>query len=310
MFHYLVILLDDTSTSYCHADNPYVEPNLIPIDTLRRAFLFALKSNMNVQLVYPNYELPNVYKEAIFEIDHTNIVPAELTSDADVVVLNSIQQIFEGSPTNIIIRDYFKNIVSSYNQLASLLCKNTNVSIVIKDISSIKEPELKEYQILMNNLETFIANFIVKGKTLQLSNITDRLTLSKMNNCNAGWRSITLAPNGKLYVCPSFFYENPENHVGDLYSGITIKNQQLYKLKYAPLCSICDCFQCKRCVWLNKHLTYEVNTPSHQQCVISHYERNASKKLLDDVRKYGEYLNGINISEINYLDPIEIVKNS
>ena len=310
MFHYLVILLDDTSTSYCHADNPYVEPNLIPIDTLRRAFLFALKSNMNVQLVYPNYELPDVYKEAIFEIDHTNIVPAELTSDADVVVLNSIQQIFEGSPTNIIIRDYFKNIVSSYNQLASLLCKNTNVSIVIKDISSIKEPELKEYQILMNNLETFIANFIVKGKTLQLSNITDRLTLSKMNNCNAGWRSITLAPNGKLYVCPSFFYENPENHVGDLYSGITIKNQQLYKLKYAPLCSICDCFQCKRCVWLNKHLTYEVNTPSHQQCVISHYERNASKKLLDDVRKYGEYLNGINILEINYLDPIEIVKNS
>lgn len=310
MFHYLVILLDDISTSYCHADNPYVEPNLIPIDTLRKAFLFALKSNMNVQLVYPNYELPDVYKEAIFEIDHTNIVPAELTSDADVVVLNSIQQIFEGSPTNIIIRDYFKNIVSSYNQLAPLLCKNTNVSIVIKDIGSITETELTEYQTLMNNLETYIANYIVKGKTLQLSNITDRLTLSKMNNCNAGWRSITLAPNGKLYICPSFFYENPENHVGDLYSGITIKNQQLYKLKYAPLCSICDCFQCKRCVWLNKHLTYEVNTPSHQQCVISHYERNASKKLLDDVRKYGEYLNGIDIPEINYLDPIEIVKNS
>ncbi len=137
MFHYLVILLDDTSTSYCHADNPYVERNLIPMDTLRKAFMFALKSNMNVQLVYPKYELPYEYKEAIFEIDHTNIVPVELTSDADVVVLNSIPQTFEGRPSNIIIRDNFNNIVSSYNQLKSLLCGNTNVSVVIKDVDLI-----------------------------------------------------------------------------------------------------------------------------------------------------------------------------
>lgn len=310
MFHYLVILLDDISTSYCHADNPNIERNLIPIDTLRKAFLFALKSNMNVQLVYPNYELPEEYKEAIFEIDHTNIVPAELTSDADVVVLNSIHQPFEGCPSNIIIRDNFRNIVSSYKQLASILCENTNVSIVVTDIELLKESEMIDYQTLLNNLETHISNSIVKGKTLQLSNITDRLTLSKMKNCNAGWRSITLAPNGKFYICPSFFYENAENHIGDLNNGISIKNEQLYKLSYAPLCSICDCYQCKRCIWLNKRLTYEVNTPSHQQCVLSHYERNASKKLLDDIRQYGEYLNGIDIPEINYIDPLEIFKKS
>ena len=310
MFHYLVILLDDTSTSYCHADNPYVERNLMPIDTLRKAFMFALKSNMNVQLVYPDYELPDIYKEAIFEIDHINIVPAELTTDADVVVLNSIHQTFEGSSTNIIIRDKFCNIVSSYEQLVSLICENTNFSIVIKDIDLIKKEELIEYQTLLNNLETLISDSIVKGKTLQLSNITDRLTLSKMRNCNAGWRSITLAPNGNFYICPAFFYENTKNHIGDLDKGICIKNERLYKLSYAPLCSICDCYQCKRCVWLNKRLTYEINTPSHNQCVLSHYERNASKKLLDNIRQHGEYLNGIDISEINYIDPIEIFNKS
>ena len=308
MFHYLVILLDDTSTSYCHADNPYAERNLISIDTLRNAFMFALKSNMNVQLVYPNYELPQEYKEIINGIEHTKIVPAELTTDADVIVLNSISQILKDHPSNIIIRDTFRNFVSSFKQLASFLCENANVSIVIKDIDTITEGELSEYQTLLNNLEILISDSIIKGKVLQLSNITDRLTLSKMNNCNAGWRSITLAANGKFYICPSFFYENVENSVGDLNNGINIQNRQLFKLNYAPLCSLCDCFQCRRCVWLNKRLTYEINTPSHQQCVLSHYERNASKKLLDDIRKHGEYLKGMDIPEIKYLDPIELIK--
>lgn len=309
MFHYLVILLDDTSTSYCHADNPYVERNLIPINALRKAFMFALKSNMNVQLVYPNYELPDEYKEVIYEIDHTNIVPAELTSDADVVVLNSVHQPFEGKLSNIIIRDTFENLISSYENISSLLRVNRNISIVITNIETIKENELVEYQTLLTNLETTVSDSIIKGKTLQISNITDRLTLSKMNNCNAGWRSIILAPNGKFYICPSFFYENKENFVGDLNNGIKICNKQLYQLNHAPLCSICDCFQCKRCIWLNKRMTYEVNTPSHQQCVLSHYERNVSKKLLDDIRKHGEYLNGIDIPQIKYLDPIEIINN-
>jgi len=274
---------------------------------MQKAFMFALKSNMNVQLVYPNYELPDDYKDLIYEIEHTNIVPAALTTDADVIVLDSIHESFNGNPKNVIIRDEFRNFVSSYEQLASLLCVHRNVSIVIKDIDTIKDKELVEYGILINNLEAVIADSVLKGRPLQLSNITDRLTLSKMKNCNAGWRSITLAPNGRFYICPSFFYDNLENSVGDLNNGISVKNEQLYRLNHAPLCSICDCYQCKRCVWLNKRLTNDVNTPSHQQCVLSHYERNASKKLLDDIRSHGEYLNGVDIPAIKYLDPIEII---
>jgi len=308
MFHYLIILLDDTSTSFCHVDNPFVERNLIPINTLRKAFLFALKANMNVQLVYPDYELPSEYEELIFEIEHTNIVPSRLSSEADVVVINSIEECKDSSPSNIIIRDTYKNIVSSYKKLAKLLLANAHVSIVIKDIESISDRDLPNYETLINNLETVIAESVVKGKSIQLSNITDRLTLSKMNNCNAGWRSITLAPNGYFYICPAFYYDAPKDPVGNIDDGITIKNEHLYKLSFAPICSICDCYQCKRCIWLNKRLTNEVNTPSHQQCVLSHYERNATQKLLDDIRLKGEYLNGVEIPLIEYLDPIDIIK--
>lgn len=262
---------------------------------------------MNVQLVYPDYELPSEYKDLIYDIEHTNIVPSSLSSDADVVVLNSIDERIEGTPVNLIIRDTYRNIVSSYEKLASFLTTNAHVSIVIKDIEHIKEADLSDYETLINNIETIIADSVIKGKAIQISNITDRLTLSKMNNCNAGWRSITLAPNGRFYICPSFYYDDPKSSVGNLEDGISIKNEHLYKLSYAPLCSICDCYQCKRCIWLNKRLTNEINTPSRQQCVLSHYERNGSKKLLDDIRLKGEYLNGVDIPSIGYLDPIEII---
>ena len=46
---YLVILLDDTSVAYCHANNPLTERNLIPLETLRKAILFGMKQNLMIQ---------------------------------------------------------------------------------------------------------------------------------------------------------------------------------------------------------------------------------------------------------------------
>ena len=117
-----------------------------------------------------------------------------------------------------------------------------------------------------------------------------------MNNCNAGWESITLAPDGKFYICPAFYQDNLGD-VGDLKNGINIPNPQLYRLDHAPICSHCDAYQCRRCIWLNLKTTLEVNTPSHEQCVVSHLERNASR-----------IINSENIPEINYLDPFDIIE--
>ena len=39
MLQYLVILLDDTSVAYCHADNPLKERYLMPIEVLKKLFL-------------------------------------------------------------------------------------------------------------------------------------------------------------------------------------------------------------------------------------------------------------------------------
>ena len=55
MIQYLVILLDDTSVSFCHYKNDRKKRNLIPLDTLKTGIIYAMKENLNIQFVYPNY---------------------------------------------------------------------------------------------------------------------------------------------------------------------------------------------------------------------------------------------------------------
>ena len=104
-------------------------------------------------------------------------------------------------------------------------------------------------------------------------------------------------------------HHNPssERSVGDLESGLQIPNQQLLNLDHAPLCRICDAFHCNRCIWLNQKLTWDINTPSHQQCVIAHLERNAARDL--QLQFGTKNLSKENIiKEIEYLDPFEVRK--
>lgn len=63
---------------------------------------------------------------------------------------------------------------------------------------------------------------------------------------------------------------------------------------------ICDAWHCKRCVWQNKKTTLEVNTPSREQCVLSHIERNATRSLLAKIREIGDFMPGVEIDSLPY----------
>jgi CXXX repeat peptide maturase len=127
-----------------------------------------------------------------------------------------------------------------------------------------------------------------------------------MNNCNAGVESITLAPDGNYYICPGFYIDNLETPLDESIRGVNIPNQYLYEIANSPICRKCDAWHCRRCVYLNKKTTLEVNSPSHEQCVISHIERNCSKQLLDNIKKVVmDYLPETEIEEIDYLDPFD-----
>lgn len=314
MVQYLVILLDDTSVSYCHCNNPYKEHRLISLDDLRNGILYAMKENLMIQFVYPDYDLPEEYKEKIESIDHHNIVSSLyfdklMFEESDVVVFQDWSSVsnYDFEPGKAyVIKTTKTDLFDRYCSLKEILGKVDRLNVVITDVEKFTDGDFESYKKVLSELSAEIEKLYVAGKSPQLNLLTDRMMLSEMNNCGAGETNITLAPNGKFYVCPAFYYENEADSVGDLDKGLDIKNKQLYRLDHAPICRHCDAWQCKRCIWLNRKTTLEVNTPSHEQCVIAHLERNASRELLNSIRKYGTFLpEQDEIEKIDYLDPFD-----
>lgn len=302
MLQYLVILLDDTSASFCHYKNNKSVHRLMPIDTLKQGIRYGMMENLMIQFVYPDYELPQEYGEVIESIDHTKIKP--VCSGADVVVMNGISDVATDVP--IVLRISKKDLVDHVDVLMEMMDKTSRLNIVLTDVETFSDGDFAVYKSVLENLSKKIEQMYVGDKSPQLNLLTDRMMLKDMNNCGAGDTTITLAPNGKFYVCPGFYYDDESDSIGDLENGLDIRNKQLFQIDHAPICSHCDAYQCKRCIWLNRKMTLEVNTPSHEQCVLAHLERNTSRGLLHNIRKHGIFLpEQEDIKEIDYLDPFD-----
>ena len=282
------------------------------LETLKRGILFGMTENFNIQIVYPPYTIPDEYNQAIDSINCVRIKPAKECANANAVVFNNLDEVDnltlkEG--VYYILRIDKKTLFDRYDKVSLLLEDVRRLNIVITDIESFNKDDFTRYENVLKHLNEKIKELYSQGKVPQCNILTDRIMLTKMNNCGAGETSITLAPDGKFYACPAFYLCDSDRSLGDLKSGLNIKNPQLYRLDHAPICRHCDAFQCHRCVWLNRKATLEINTPSHEQCVIAHLERNASRKLQMALAECTNIFSSYEeIKEINYLDPFEIRK--
>lgn len=308
MLEYLLILLDDTSTSFCHYSVNKKERKLISLDHLRKGIRFGMVENLMIQFVYPDYTLPQEYLDVIDTIDHSNIKPlAALDSETDIVVIDGWEcNAGKLKDSVVVLRTNWRQLYENHSKLKDLLNVVQRLNVVITDLELMSDSDREAYKTVLEALSKDVEALYVDGKSPQLNLLTDRMMLTEMNNCNAGDSTITLAPNSKFYICPAFYYDDENESMGDLDKGLDIKNHQLYKFDHAPICRHCDAFQCKRCIWLNRKTTLEVNTPSHEQCVMAHMERNASRNLIINIRKRGSFLpNNPDIPEVDYLDPFD-----
>lgn len=332
MIQYLVILLDDTAPSYCHYDNPKTERKLMPLETLQRAVRYAMVENLAVQFVYPDYELPAEYLSVIDEIDHSDIVSAAYgaatllspSKEKETVFvttgfssLNVLGETLGETATGVsplhkplvVLRCTRAELFAHYPLIPKTLEQCTRLNVIITDVEKFTEEDFAAYKDVLEALSKSVEELYLKGLSPQLNLLTDRMMLDKMNNCGAADTCVTLAPDGKFYPCPAFYLAPDGYNIGSLVEGLQIKNPQLYRLDHAPICRKCNAWHCKRCVWLNRKTTLEVNTPSHEQCVVSHLERNASRTLLTNIRKHGTFLpDREEIKELTYLDPYDIAK--
>ena len=318
MLKYLLIILGNDSTSFCYYKNKTEKKSeFIPVNTLKDAIDFANKNNLFINFLCGNERLPDKYEKLIDSIDHVKIVPLSLGNayDNSMIIMesgemDSISGLKKVSNSNIILRLEKKDLSRFSEIFNSLSGKFKRLNLNLIDIYDYTAEDIEEYKKQLEKISENVISKYKKNESFEMNFLSDRLLLNKMNNCNAGIEHVTIAPNGKFYICPGFYYDDVKDDIGDIKNGINIKNGQLLDLNNAPICSICDAYQCKRCVYLNKRITMELNTPSFQQCVLSHHERNASKRILDILKNTPGFTSFDNINlieEINYVDPLKVL---
>lgn len=308
---YLIVILDESATSFCYYPSPNRNAKLMKLEMLKDVIFFAQKEGWLLNFLVGDNTLPKEYMETIDVINHILLTPLSYPQDNvdNVMVLNDDQcreldNIPDNTDKNVILRVRKENLSSLYTLVKSLNGKFRRLNITLENIDLFNEKDLNLYEQQLNHLSQLYINQSNKETPFEINIVSDRLFLHQMNNCDAGVKHITFAPNGNFYICPAFYYEDINNECGNLKTGINIKNSQLLRLDHAPICRVCDAYHCKRCVWLNKKTTFNVNTPSHEQCIVSHIERNMSRNVLERLHQ-NNIIPDIVIESIDYLDPFD-----
>jgi CXXX repeat peptide maturase len=318
MLKYLLVVLSESSTSFCHYEGRPVRglaDDLIPLDKLENAVTFALKNNLKVNFLYPVRKLNRAYDNVIDRVDHVKIVPFEVRGryPQAILVIESAgfpatEELKKLRGENIILRLQRADLPKLSAFLSRLLPRVKRVNLFLTEMEGYGPGEFAEYRRQLEKVSGKLQARSGRKEPPELNVLTDRLVLGKMKNCDAGLVHLTVAPNGLLYLCPAFYYGRPEETLGEIRNEIAIGNRHLLELKFAPICRICDAYHCQRCVFLNKTLTLEVNTPSYQQCRLSHIEREASRLYLQKLKAAcGSAASFTDIPEISYEDPFDVV---
>ncbi|MGN1273870.1 MAG: CXXX repeat peptide maturase, partial [Thermoguttaceae bacterium] len=309
----LFVLMDSAAPSFCYYKTREMERKVMDDETLKKVAYYALTENLSLNLILGEGGLTDTQKEILKWNDYVVYRSGKAKFPADDKTINVFD--FEAdtwddaiSPMEMLVLRISKDHIAelpAWLEAHSLTADR--ITVFVKEMETMKEAEFEPYKAILDQLKAWLPER-EEEKPFELSLLTDRLQLEKPNHCDAGVKHVTIGPDGNFYVCPGFYYreKNKDFLIANIDTVLTthelpIKNPQLYKLDHAPICENCDAWQCRRCVWLNKETTLEVNTPSRQQCVCAHLERNASRDLLEPL-----FLTDmVQIPKIDYLDPFD-----
>jgi uncharacterized protein len=298
---YLFFITSDDVTPHCDYRNWHNTKEVMDINTFNKGLEFAGKNGMTP--VFLGHALRSCNDNGAISI----INAGEDVSDGNIIGVydNDARGKIAGNCILLISRGKIGLITYLVEKIRR---GNGRVNIVLENVKEWEDDDVSSYKEQLGRLSQIVYRTYAEGNPFEINVLTDVLNLNKMSNCDAGKRSFTLAPNGKFYICPAFYFDNPGNSIGDVESGMNIRNHYLLELENAEFCMICDAYQCKRCKFLNKKYTGEINTPTRIQCLISHIEREESMALQILLMK-AHLISAIHkLEPLDYCDPMEKIK--
>lgn len=305
---HLFFILADNSVEHCNYTSNANGESVMNEEILKQAFEFAERNFFKPVILHPkigtiNYDISKFSKTERIEITsgfNESIIESP-ASIIPVVYADSIGEILPGKNCILVLDE--SSLPHMAENINKLLTKVDRININFRAFS--KEME-STYEKQLTQIIDVLVQYYKQGVMKEVNLLTDRLFLNRMDNCEAGNYNYTVAPNGKLYICPAFYYSNPHFSIGSLDEGITV-SREYFQLKNAPYCIKCDAYHCNRCLYLNKKYTGEFNIPSSSQCKKSHLERQFSMTLRERLRAENVTSDFEHINPLKYNDPIELI---
>lgn len=296
---YLLFITSDNITPHCSYRNLKGTQNVMNNEIYNKGLKYAEENNYTpIFLGMTKYKTDKYLTFVNGKTDQT----AENT----FVICDNDSDIPDNYSGNIILLIAKKSIANIYSIIEKLYPRITRINIILEEIENWSEHDIELYSSELSKLITFTISTYEKNEPIEINVLTDLLDLKNTCDCGAGISSLALAPNGRLYICPAFYFNNEDDYIGTLDNIIQIKNKQLLELSNSPICSKCDAYHCRRCKFLDKKLTNEIHIPSKIQCIISHLERSKASILQRELLELKLIEDSKPIKELSYNDPIEL----
>jgi CXXX repeat peptide maturase len=158
--------------------------------------------------------------------------------------------------------------------------KAYRINVILQDIWNIKDSDVQVYKTQLQKISDFILN---SDRHIVVNLLNGFNTLNdKPYGCECGTNTFTVAPNGKLYTCPAFYFEDKDRFcIGDLDTGFSFDDAREFKIESSKKCNACKNLSCNRCVYINKKMTNEFRVSPEIQCTLS----SITQKMADDLKK-------------------------
>lgn len=304
-YKYLYFITSDDITPHCSYINNKKSDYKMPQSLIAEGLSFCTEKNLiPVFIGKCNHGLKkddNIYFE-LLDQRSKGYTTDNFISIFDNVVSNARHS----SDTGILLLNK-ENISQLYDLLTNLFVWEHRVNLYIKDLNVWEEKDLECYQRQLKKVAEYLYDRIKSADNIQLNVITDHYTFNTRTDCGAGTKSIALAPNGKIYVCPAFYFNDPDFIIGDIENGIKKLDKKFYKWEEGPICAECDLSVCSKCLFHNKSLTREIHIPSEIQCRINHIQKKISNELKQKLIESGLIAKRVDAGETE--DPFTKILN-
>lgn len=302
---YLYFILSDDYVSFCQFENKCNSHKTMNQDLIQEGLNFCRENFYKPVFIHSNelynFESKDFYDSFIIE----HIIPIQNYEHSKT--LKNVTYVIEpdtlGKLRNRISRCIFNinqdQIDSLYKFITEVFKFTDRVNLNVIGLNENFQEDLYQEQ-LMQISDYLVQCFKITGEVKEINVLNDVMYEDTHENCKAGDRLFAFAPNGRFYICPSF-YSNNKNDVGCLENGINFDNK-LFNAKSHFLCKNCKANQCLNCVYLNKESTDEFNVSPSYQCRKSNIELNVAYELQKRIPE--AFINSVKLEKVKNLDPI------